>query len=117
MKGGPNNNSNNNTDNRFPSNPDDFMPEIPRDKIVNSNGTQRQKIYTSDHVLVKAEQHSLKPGEVYNPRHHGVHYHVEIRTNTSLSWNNSNNVQKVYPNNYTPGSGTGFLPGERFPGT
>ena len=121
--GGNNNNSNtnstpenNNANNRFPSNPDDLLPEITRDKIVNKNGTQRQTIYTSDHVRIRAEQHPMEPGDVYNPRHHGVHYHVEIRTNSSLSWNNANNVYKLHPKNYTPGSGTGFLPGEQYPG-
>ena len=33
-------------------------------------------------------------GETYNPRHHGVHYHVEYRNDPSLSWNNKNNVNK-----------------------
>lgn len=90
-------------ENTSPNNPDDFMPEIPRDKTINANGTQRQTIYTSDHVRIRAEQHPLKPGEVYNPRHYGVHFHVEVRSNTSLSWNNAGNVTKIYPPNYKQG--------------
>ncbi|MHC1748051.1 MAG: hypothetical protein AB9856_06625 [Cellulosilyticaceae bacterium] len=47
----------------------------------------------------------------YNPRHHGQHYHVEYKIDPSKSWNNKNNVQNAYPQGYTKGSGTGFLPG------
>ena len=115
---GPDNNSRQsggNTTNVFPDNPDNLFPEIPRDKVTKTNGTTSQIIYLSDHVRIRAEQHPLLPGETYNPRHHGVHYHVECRNDTSRSWNNNNNVNKVHPNGYTPGAGTGFLPGETFP--
>ena len=27
------------------------------------------------------------------------------------------NINKYYPDGYTPGSGTGFLPGEKYPGS
>ena len=33
--------------NQFPANPDDFLPEIPRQKVTKPNGTQSQTIYTS----------------------------------------------------------------------
>lgn len=114
------NQSSNNTSNKnntFPENPDDFMPEIERDKITKANGTTSQTIYTSDKLRIRAEEHPLYEGETYNPRHHGVHYHVEYRNDPSLSWNNKNNVNKYYPDGYTPGSGTGFLPGEKYPGS
>lgn len=39
------------------------------------------------------------------------------RNDPSLSWNNKNNVNKYYLDGYTPGSGTGFLPGEKYPGS
>ena len=39
------------------------------------------------------------------------------RNDPSLSWNNKNNVNKYYPDGYTPGSGTGFLLGEKYPGS
>ena len=81
------------------------------------NGTTSQTIYTSDKLRIRAEEHPLYEGETYNPRHHGVHYHVEYRNDPSLSWNNKNNVNKYYPDGYTPGSGTGFLPGEKYPGS
>jgi hypothetical protein len=58
----------------------------------------------------------MKPGETNAPRHHDQHYHVEIRIDPTRGWNNPNNVQKVLPPNYQPGHGTGFLPGETFPG-
>ena len=64
---------------------------------------------------IRAEQHPLLPGETYNPRHHGVHYHVEYKVDPTKSWNNKNNVKKWYPEGYTPGAGSGFIPGEPFP--
>lgn len=91
------------------------MPEIYRDKVTKPNGTVSQTIYTSDKVRIRAEQHPLLDGEVYNPRHHGVHYHVEYRIDTSKSWNNKGNVGKYHPQGYTKGDGTGFIPGEYFP--
>lgn len=93
-----------------------LQPEIARERVTKSNGTISQTINTSDHVRIRAEQHQLLPGETYNPRHHGVHYHVEYTIDASKSWNNKNNVIKFHPNGYTPGSGSGFLPGETFPG-
>ncbi len=60
--------------------------------------------------------HPLRQGETYNARHHGQHYHVDIRRDPMLSWNNRNNVIKLKPEGYSSGSGTGFLPGEKFPG-
>lgn len=65
---------------------------------------------------IRPEQHLLKPGDTYNIRHHGQHYHIEIRRDPTVSWNNNNNIIKIKPENYYPGSGTGFLPGELFPG-
>lgn len=58
----------------------------------------------------------MKLGDTYAPRHHGQHYHVEIKTKPGGSWNNPNHYYKVKPPGYTPGVGTGFLPGEAFPG-
>lgn len=92
------------------------MPEIPRTRVTKANGTTSQIINTSDNLRIRAEKHPIKPGETYNPRHHGTHYHVEYRIDTRKSWNNSKNVRKIYPDGYTKGSGTGFLPGEAFPG-
>ena len=108
-------NSGNETKNVFPSNPDDLLPEISKNKITKPNGTISQTIYTSDGFRIRAEQHALLSGEVYNPRHHGVHYHLEYKVDLTKSWNNKNNVHKLYPNGYTNGSGSRFLPGEAFP--
>lgn len=83
--------------------------------MTKPNGTTSQIIYTSDSVRIRAEQYPLLPGETYNPRHHGVHYHVEYKVDSAKSWNNKNNVKKCYPNGYTHGTGSGFIPGEAFP--
>ena len=94
--------------NRFPKNADDLLSELPRDA--------KGRIYPSSKVRIRPEQHSLKPGETYAPRHHGQHYHVETRADPTKSWNNKKNVIKIKPVGYQPGQGTGFLPGEKFPG-
>lgn len=107
--------SGSNPKNVFPENPDDLLPEIPRNKATKANGTISQTIQTSDNIRIRAEQHPLLPGETYNPRHHGVHYHVEYKVDPTKSWNNKNNVKKWYPEGYTPGAGSGFIPGEPFP--
>jgi hypothetical protein len=105
-----------NADGVFPENPDDFLPEIPRETVVKPNGTRSQIIQTSDKIRIRAEEHPLLEGETYNPRHHGVHYHVETRVDSSVSWNNRNNVIKIHPEGYHSGGGTGFIPGEKYPG-
>ena len=107
--------SGSNPKNVFPENPDDLLPEIPRNKATKANGTTSQTIQTSDNIRIRAEQHPLLPDETYNPRHHGVHYHVEYKVDPAKSWNNKNNVKKWYPEGYTPGAGSGFIPGETFP--
>ncbi len=95
--------------NRFPKNADDLLSDLPRDA--------KGRIHPSSKVRIRPEQHSLKPGETYAPRHHGQHYHVETRVDPTKSWNNKRNVTKIKPPGYKPGQGTGFLPGEKFPGT
>ena len=107
--------SGSNPKNVFPENPNDMLPEIPRNKVTKANGTTSQTIQTSDNIRIRAEQHPLLPGETYNPRHHGLHYHVEYKVALTKSWNNRNNVKKWYPEGYTPGAGAGFIPGETFP--
>ncbi len=97
---------------RFPDNPQNLLPDVPHKVKPNGN----RIIQPSENLRIRAEQHPLKPGETYSPRHHGQHYHIEIRKDPSKSWNNSKNIQKVKPQNYMPGEGTGFLPNETFPG-
>ncbi|MDF2549696.1 MAG: hemolysin [Chlamydiales bacterium] len=91
---------------KFPENPADLMPDLPRD--------QKGHIYPSDNLRIRPEKHPMQPGETYNPRHHGQHYHVETRKGPSGSWKNDNKVI-IKPKDYEPGQGTGFLPGEDFP--
>lgn len=93
---------------RFPANPDNLLPGLPR--------SPRGHIHPNSRTRIRPERHDLKPGETYNPRHHGQHYHVEIRLDVNKSWNNPGNVIKIKPHGYKLGSGTGFLPGEKFPG-
>jgi hypothetical protein len=93
---------------RFPHSPDDLLPNLPRDK--------KGRIYPSDKIRIRAEKHPIQDGEDYAPRHHGQHYHVEIRKDTDKSWNNKKNVIKIKPEDYESGKGTGFVPGEKFPG-
>lgn len=58
--------------NRFPKNADDLLSGLPRDA--------KERIYPSSKVRIRPQQHSLKPGETYAPRHHGQHYHVESKS-------------------------------------
>ena len=67
-----------------------MLPEIPRNKVTKANGTTSQTIQTSDNIRIRVEQHPLLPSETYNPRHHGVHYHVEYKVDPAKSWNNNN---------------------------
>jgi hypothetical protein len=91
----------------FPTNPNDLLPELPR----NAKG----HIFPNSNTRIRPEQHPLKPGETHNPRHHDLHYHVDIRNDPQKSFNNPNNTTKVLPPDYVSGGGTGFLPGEPFP--
>jgi hypothetical protein len=75
-------------------------------------GSQRTRWIPNDRTRITMESHPLDAG--YNPRHHGPHFHVQIRPDATTGWNNPS-VIKVKPPGYTTGSGTGFLPGEAFP--
>ncbi|MCB1114583.1 MAG: hypothetical protein KDK62_07495, partial [Chlamydiia bacterium] len=98
----------------FPENPDDLLPELERDE----NGN----IYVSDNLRIRPEKHEFEEGDKYNPRHHEQHYHVESRIKPKTengkegSWKPKNRY--IYkPEGYYNGMGTGFLPGETFPGS
>lgn len=54
--------------------------------------------------------------KLINPRHHGQHYHIENRRDPSRRWGRRDNIEKIKPEGYKPGDGTGFMPGETFPG-
>ena len=91
----------------FPSKADDLLPELPRDV--------KGHIHPNAYTRIRPEQHALELGESFNPRHHGQHYHVEIRTDPTKCFSNKNNTTKITPPGYVKGEGTGFLPGEGFP--
>ncbi len=104
---------------KFPGNADEMteLLGVPGVSTTTIQGTSRTRWQVSETVRITMESHpeGLLPGQVgWNPRHHGVHYHVQIRPDASTGWNN-NAVIKVRPPGYTPGSGTGFIPGENFP--
>lgn len=86
---------------------DELLPDLPRDK----DGI----IQTADNLRIRPEAHPMKPGETYNPHHHGQHYHVESRKDSkNPTWKNKNlAIEK--PPGYYDGMGTGFLPGEVYP--
>lgn len=91
----------------FPENPNALLKELPR----NSKG----HIFPCENLRIRPEKHAFDPGDIFNPRHHNQHYHVDILKKGG-SWNNPNHVRKIKPNGYSSGDGTGFLPGEFFPG-
>jgi hypothetical protein len=69
----------------------------------------------ADNLRIRPEKHAFMPGDTLNPRHHGQHYHIEHRINPQKPWSKKN-IEKEKPPGYQEGSGTGFLPGEKFPG-
>jgi hypothetical protein len=83
--------------------------------------TKRMTWEPNANTRIRYESHpeSLKPGDPgFNPRHHGEHYHVETKP-SHLSWNQAKKQGLINKNprpDYTPGSGTGYLPDEHFPG-
>ena len=53
-----------------------------------------------------------EPGKPNSPRHVDPHYHVD----TKPSGTGNKNFTTIKPPGYIPQYGTGFLPGETFPG-
>ncbi|MEA2497135.1 MAG: hypothetical protein QOJ29_5046, partial [Thermoleophilaceae bacterium] len=104
----------------FPATSDEMTARLgvkPTFTGTTPDGTPRVKWETSPTRRITMESHpeGLGPGDPgFNPRHHGTHYHVQDRPTPTTGWNNPA-VTKAHPPGYTPGSGTGFLPGERFP--
>ena len=104
----------------FPHTADEFTAQLgvePSFQGTTPDGTPRTRWQPNDLTRITMESHpeGLSPGDPgFNPRHHGTHYHVQVRPTPTTGWNNSA-VYKVHPPGYTPGSGTGFLPGEPFP--
>ena len=102
---------------RFPAHPDDMSGLLGSEPKVGAtrDETPRMTWEPNADTRIRYESH---PGDAgFNPRHHGPHYHVETKP-PGMSWNQAKRggkVTKSKPPGYTPGSGTGFLPGERFP--
>ncbi len=93
---------------KFAENPDDLLPDLEQDG--------KGRIQTADNLRIRPEKHDMEPGDKYNPRHHEQHYHVESRRDPSkVSWK-INNKDILKTKGYEPKTGTGFLPGETFPG-
>ncbi|MQP57746.1 type IV secretion protein Rhs [Vibrio parahaemolyticus] len=107
----------------FPKTADEMSSLIGSPKKVGTtpDGTVRTTWTPNSSTKIRHESHphGLKPGDAgYNPRHHGEHFHVETKPH-NMSWSQARKqgqVLKSKPEGYTPGSGTGFLSGENFPG-
>ena len=108
----------------FPADPNDFTKQlgVPPFKVTTTkDGTIRMIWEPNSNTRIRFESHpdGLKPGDPgFNPRHHGEHFHVEIKPD-GMTWGQAERrglIEKSRPDGYTPGSGTGFLPNEPFPG-
>jgi RHS repeat-associated protein len=106
----------------FPDDPHELTGMLGVQPVVTltNDGTTRMVWQPNPYTRIRYESHPGNPAlppthPTFAPRHHGPHYHVEVRANPAVSWGNKNNVTKVEPPGYTPGMGTGFLPGEKFP--
>jgi len=107
--------------NKFPDDPNALTQQLGIEPRVSrtQDDTLRLRWQVSSRLRIRYESHphGLDPNDAnWNPRHHGTHYHIEIRVDPNRGWNAPGNVKKVQPEGYTPGSGTGFVPGETYPG-
>ncbi|MCP4537140.1 MAG: hypothetical protein GY832_08325, partial [Chloroflexi bacterium] len=106
--------------NRFPADPDDFTRQLgvqPSKVSTTKHGTKRFVWEPNKNTRIRYESHPGDSGP-FVPRHHGEHYHIEIKPD-NLTWNQAKKqgmIVKVKPENYQPGHGTGFLPDETHPG-
>ncbi len=110
--------------NTFPKTPEEMSKALgvePKKIGTTPDGTTRVTWEPNANTRIRYESHpeGLQPSEPgFNPRHHGEHYHIEMKPD-GISWNQANKqglITKAKPANYQPGTGTGFLPGEPFPG-
>ncbi|WP_175016773.1 RHS repeat domain-containing protein [Massilia sp. YMA4] len=107
----------------FPATPEELTEILgvqPKKIGVTPDGTKRVVWEPNANTRIRFESHpeGLSPGSAgYNPRHHGEHFHVEIKPD-GVSWNNASKnglITKPEPPGYRLGSGKGFLAGEEFP--
>lgn len=108
----------------FPKSPDEMTKTLgvePSKVGTTPDGTQRVVWEPNANTRIRFESHpeGLSPNDPgFNPRHHGEHYHIEMKPD-GMSWNQANKqglITKAKPDGYLPGQGTGFVPGEPFPG-
>ncbi|TWC70046.1 RHS repeat-associated protein [Pseudomonas sp. SJZ103] len=104
----------------FPSDPNDLTDVLGVAPKVSTtrHDTQRMEWRPNSNTRIRFESHPGDEG-IFVQRHHGEHYHIELKPNGS-SWRQAernNLVMKVIPRNYEEGHGTGFLPGEKHPGS
>jgi len=108
----------------FPKSPDEMTKTLgvePSKVSRTPDGTQRVVWEPNANTRIRFESHpeGLSPDAPgFNPRHHGEHYHIEMKPD-GMSWNQANKqglITKAKPDGYLPGQGTGFVPGEPFPG-
>ncbi|WP_448110484.1 RHS repeat-associated core domain-containing protein [Pseudomonas lini] len=104
----------------FPSDPNELTEVLGVEPVVSKtqHETLRMVWEPNSNTRIRYESH---PGDggTYNPRHHGAHYHIELKPNL-LSWGQAKKkkvVTKVKPENYKLGHGSGLTPGEKHPGT
>ncbi|MEM4725228.1 MAG: hypothetical protein QXP01_09470, partial [Candidatus Hadarchaeum sp.] len=109
---------------RFPADPTEMTKLLGVEPVrvgTTPDGTPRIVWEPNSNTRIRFESHpgGLSPGDPrFNPRHHGPHYHVEIKPD-GMTWSAAKRrgvIIKLEPPGYTPGSGTGFVPGELFPG-
>lgn len=104
----------------FPDDPNELTKALGVQPKVSQtqHGTQRMVWEPNADTRIRYESHPGDPGP-FNARHHGEHYHIELKP-SGLSWGQAKRqglISKAKPDNYQPGHGTGFLPGEKHPGT
>jgi RHS repeat-associated protein len=100
---------------RFPKTPEEMDNVMGRPGVRSGNPSNKTTWETPDGLKrYRYEEHPAEEGESFNARHHGPHFHVEERPSQSVGWSNQA-VTKLHPPGYTPGGGTGFLPGEHIP--
>jgi len=93
---------------RFPANPNELLPSLPRDA--------KGSIRVNDTTRIRVEKHGSTPGKPNGARHVDQHYHVDVLKPGKTSFNKNSNYRTLLPEGYVAGRGKGFLPGDKFPG-
>ncbi|MBK5397405.1 RHS repeat protein [Pseudomonas sp. TH39(2020)] len=104
----------------FPEDPNELTEALGVQPKVSKtqHGSQRMAWRPNSDTIIRFESHPGDAGK-FNARHHGEHYHLELKP-SHLSWSQADKkraVVKVKPDGYKLGHGTGFIAGEKHPGT